>query len=67
MSEITYYVAPPFVASEDGVATGEPTNASIPRPPRCPPRRFREKKATSVLSPPAAPVTQPRAILAMQK
>jgi hypothetical protein len=32
MAEVTYYVALPFVASDDGMAAGEPTNASIPWP-----------------------------------
>jgi hypothetical protein len=29
MAEVTYYVALPFVVSDDGVAAGEPPNASI--------------------------------------
>jgi hypothetical protein len=33
MAEVTYYVALPFVASDDGVAAGEPTDASIRMPP----------------------------------
>jgi hypothetical protein len=32
MSEITYYVALPFVASDEGVAAGEPTECFIPTP-----------------------------------
>jgi hypothetical protein len=28
LAEVTYYVALPFVASDDGIAAGEPSNAS---------------------------------------
>jgi hypothetical protein len=30
MAEVTYYVALPFVASEDGIAAGEPTECFNP-------------------------------------
>jgi hypothetical protein len=30
MAEVTYYVALPFVASDDGVAAGEPTECFNP-------------------------------------
>jgi len=32
MAEVTYYVALPFIASDDGVAAGDRPNASIPTP-----------------------------------
>jgi hypothetical protein len=33
MAEVTYYVALPFVASDDGIAAGEPTECLAPTPP----------------------------------
>jgi hypothetical protein len=30
MTEVTYYVALPFVAADDGIAAGEATECSIP-------------------------------------
>lgn len=32
MAEVTYYVALPVVVADDGMAAGEPTNASIRTP-----------------------------------
>jgi hypothetical protein len=32
MAEVTYYVALPFVVAADGIAAGEPRNASIQTP-----------------------------------
>ena len=33
MAAVTYYVALPFIASDDGVAAGEPTECLIPMQP----------------------------------
>jgi hypothetical protein len=32
MAEVTYFVALPFVAADDGIAAGEPTEVSIQSP-----------------------------------
>ena len=66
MAEVTYFVALPFVAADDGIAAGEPTecfnpNAAVMRAEA----RYRAKKATSAQSPLAAPVTLLPVISAM--
>jgi hypothetical protein len=56
MAEVTYYVALPFVASDDGIAAGEPAL-----------RRCHAWKATSVPSHSVAQVIPLRAISVMAK
>ena len=59
MAEVTYFVALPFVAADDGIAAGEPTEcfnpiAVVMRAEAS----IRAKKVTSVQSPLAALVTR---------
>jgi hypothetical protein len=65
MAEVTYFVALPFVAADDGIAAGEPTECF--NPVAVVVRAYLAKKATSAQSPLAAPVTPPPAISAMPK
>ena len=62
MAEVTYFVALPFVAADDGIAAGEPTECFNPNA-----AVMRAKKATSAQSPLAALVTLPPAISAMPR
>jgi hypothetical protein len=50
MAEVTYFVALPFVAVDDGIAAGEPTECFNPNAAVIAPRRFRARKATSARS-----------------
>jgi hypothetical protein len=45
MTEVTYYVALPFVAADDGIAAGEPTECFNPIAVVMALRRCRGKKA----------------------
>jgi hypothetical protein len=51
MSELTYYVALPFLAGDDGVAAGEPTECFNPDAAVMRAEALHAKKATSALSP----------------
>jgi hypothetical protein len=64
MSEVTYYVALPFVATDDGIAPGEPveclsSNAAIMRAEPCHARKVTPERSRLV-----ALATLPRAISA---
>jgi hypothetical protein len=50
MAEVTYYVALPFVASDDGVAAGEPTECFNPNAAVMRADASRGKRATSARS-----------------
>jgi hypothetical protein len=57
MAEVTYFVALPFVAADDGIAAGEPTECFNPNAEQCALRRYLTKKVTSAQSPLAVPAT----------
>jgi hypothetical protein len=67
MAEVIYYVALPFVASDDAWRLGSRPNVSIPRRPRGALRRCPVRKVTSVRSRLAEPMTPPQAISATPK
>jgi hypothetical protein len=46
MTEVTYFVALPFVVADDGIAAGEPTECFNPNAAECALRRYRAKKVT---------------------
>jgi hypothetical protein len=67
MAEVTYYVALPFVAADDGIAAGEPTECFNPNAAVMRAEALSRKEVTSAQSPLAAPVTLPPAISATPK
>jgi hypothetical protein len=67
MAEVTYFVALPFVASEDGVAAGEPTECFNPVAVVMPAEALSRKEGPLARSRSAAPVIPLRAISAMPK
>jgi hypothetical protein len=62
MADVTYYVALPFVASDDGIVAGEPTECFNPVAVVMRAEACRAKKVTSAPSRSAAPATPPPAI-----
>jgi hypothetical protein len=67
MAEVTYYVALPFVAAEDGVAAGEPGNVFTRLRSWCARKRYRVKREMSVPSHLAARAIRRPGISAMPK
>jgi hypothetical protein len=67
MTEVTCFVALPFIAVDDGIAAGEPTDASIQTSLYCALRRYPAKKVTSAQSLLAVLATLPPAISAMPR
>jgi hypothetical protein len=67
MAEVTYFVALPFVASDDGVAAGEPTECFNPVAVMMRAEALSRKECLSARSHSAAPVTLPQAISAMPR
>src|SRR5258706_8909109 len=67
MAEVTYYVALPFLAADDGVAAGEPTECFNPNAAVMALRRYPAKKVTSAQSPLAVLGTLLPAISAMPR
>jgi hypothetical protein len=46
MAEVTYYVALPFVAADDGIAADEPAECFNPNAAVIAPRRYRARKVS---------------------
>jgi hypothetical protein len=67
MSEVTYFVALPFVASDDGVAAGEPTECFNPNGAVIRAEALSRKEGHVARSHSAARVTLPRAISVMPR
>ena len=67
MAEVTYCVALPFVAADDGVAPGEPLECFNPNAAVMRAEALSRKEGPSVQSPLAAPVTLLVAISAMPR
>jgi hypothetical protein len=57
MSEVTYYVALPFVAADDGIAPEKPWSASTPNAAVMRAEALSRKLGTSARSPSAGPAT----------
>ena len=45
MTEVTYFVALPFVAADDGIAAGEAVECFNPTRPSCTPKLYRANRA----------------------
>ena len=67
MAEVTYYVALPFVAADDGIAAGEPTECFNPNAAVMRAEALSRKEGTWTQSPLAAAVTLLLGILAMPR
>jgi hypothetical protein len=67
MAEVTYFVALPFVASDDGVAAGEPTECFNPNAAVMRAEALSRKEGNVAPSRSAARVILPRAISAMPR
>jgi hypothetical protein len=67
MAEVTYYVALPFVATDDGIAAGEPIECFNPVAVVVRAEALSRKEGLSARSLFPAPATLPLAISAMPK
>lgn len=67
MAKVTYFVALPFVAADDGIAAGEPTECFNPNAAVMRAEALSRKEGSSAQSPLAAPATLPPAISAMPR
>jgi hypothetical protein len=67
MAEVTYFVALPFIATDDGVAAGEPTECFNPVAAVMRAEALSRKRGTSARSRSAARVTLLQAISAMPR